>query len=171
MKKYFLIVFCVLIFALPMIAAAAEGPVLTPEIEAAMLDAYCATSNVDPEVYELQIEYYGEYDGCYVGFIYGGPDGYPDAELTVTLAGVAFVFPDYQQLLVCKDGQALNLDKAYEAEWLSDEAVQQLWNYYTNGIYDENPDTGDGRVLPAVAAAAVSCIALAYLPVFRRKRV
>ena len=112
--------------------------------------------------YDLKVEYYGEYDGCSVGFIHGGPFAYPDAVLTVTLAGLDFVFPTYQQLIVCKEGQALNLNDAYAACWLSDEAVAQLWNDYTYGVRDENPGTEDGIGMP-VAALIVSSMALISL--------
>ena len=125
----------------------------------------------------MQVEYYGQYDGCYVGFIRNSFFGYPEAELTVRVAGLDFFYSDYQQLTVCKDGQALDLDEAYEAGWLSDEEVQRLWNYYTNdiyeenpnGIYDENPDTGDGILVP-VAMLVTSGVAL-LATIGRKKRI
>lgn len=100
------------------------------------------------EASNMNIEYYGEYDGCYVGFIDVPGKGYAEVALTVTIAGVDFSFSDTHQLTVCKDGVAKNLDKAYEAGWLSDGEVQRLWNAYTNGIFDENPDTSDSVWMP-----------------------
>ena len=111
-------------------------------------------------------EYYGEYDGCHVAFIYGGPFNYPAEEMLYTIGGYTFRYPDHHQLDVYKDGQMMNLEKAYEAGWLSDAAVARLWNYYTNGVY-ENPNTGDGVWMPVALLMASGA---ALLMIISRKR-
>ncbi len=166
MKRLAFIFICWMVLLIPVSAVSIAAPVLTPEVESAMMDAFCNTYELDPDSFELKVEYYGWYDGCHVGFIDGGPFMYPTAERTVTIAGLDFVFPDYQQLMVCKDGAVKNLDNAYAAGWLSDVEVQRLWNYYTNGIYEENPNTGDEVWMPVMLLVA-SGAALLIL-IFRR---
>lgn len=86
--------------------------------------------------YVPEIEYYGEYDGCHVGFVKSGCLTYAAVLTTDRIAGKEFQYPDTQTLEVYKDGKLLTLTAAYDAGWLSDEAVARLWNYYTNGIYE-----------------------------------
>lgn len=117
----------------------------------------------------MRIEYYGEYDGCHIGFINGGPSDYAQAECTITIAGMDFWFPDSQPLMVYRDGQMVELQSAYDMGWLSDREVERLWNYYTNGIYEDNPHTGDGILMPVVLLMTSSTGLCVFC--FRKKRV
>lgn len=121
------------------------------------------------DCYDLEVEYYGEYDGCHIGFINGGPSDYAQAECTITIAGMDFWFPDYQPLMVYRDGQMVELQSAYDMGWLSDREVERLWNYYTNGIYEDNPHTGDGILMPVVLLMTSSTGLCVFS--FRKKRV
>ena len=116
----------------------------------------------------LNVEYLGEYDGCHVGFLNGGPFHYTTEEMLYTIGGYTFLYPDSHQLDVYKDGQMMSLEKAYASGWLSDAAVGRLWNDYIVVYYDGvNPHSGDEVWIPA-ALLIVSGAAL--LMVVSRKR-
>ena len=121
------------------------------------------------DCYDLEVEYYGMYDGCHIGFINGGPIYYQQEERSLTVAGMDFWFPDAQSLMVYRDGLMVELHSAYDIGWLCDGEVQRLWNYYTNGIYEENPNTGDGIFLP-VALQITSGVALLMVVAHKRRR-
>lgn len=100
------------------------------------------------DAYAMDIEYFGEYDGCHVAFVNSGLFAYADSVLETDVAGYTFWYPCIRELDVYKYGEYASLSDAYEAGWLSDEAVGRRWDYYTNGIY-EVPKTGDAVQLPA----------------------
>ena len=88
---------------------------------------------------ELSIRSFGQHEGCWVFFM-DGPFDYPSMEDTEEVAGKEFWYPSTQKLLVYRDGTILKLADAYEAGWLSDDGVAQLWEVYSTG----NPKNGDG---------------------------
>ena len=116
----------------------------------------------------MKVRYLGYYDDCYVGFVDCPMFDYAAVETVVTVGGFDFVYPNAQQLLVCRDGEIIDLSDAYEAGWLSDSAVARLWNYYTNGVYEGNPNTDDG-VWSLVTLLMSSGAALMMLVVCKRK--
>ena len=134
------VVIMAMAFAVP--AAAVEY-----EIPADIAQQIKETYAVDTEYAadELSIRSFGQYEGCWV-FFTDGPFDYPSMEDTEEVSGLEFWYPSTQKLLVYRDGTILKLADAYEAGWLTDGAVAQLWQFYSDG----NPKTGDG-----VGAAAV----------------
>ena len=139
------------------------APDLLEEVALAIKNAYADQYAKDGcQAEELTLRYFGEYDGCHVAFIDGGPFDYTPMEAQDMVGGFPFDYVNGQKLEVYKDGQFLTLTKAFEAGWLSEETVGRLWNYYTNGIY-ELPKTGDAVLLPALWMLLSSAAALPLL--------
>lgn len=130
----------VLILPLRVSAVEMEMP---PEVEGQIKETYATGEEYTAD--ELSIRSFGQYEGCWVFFM-DGPFDYPSMEDTEEVSGLEFWYPSAQKLLVYRDGTILKLADAYEAGWLTDGAVAQLWQVYSDG----NPKTGDG-----VGAAAV----------------
>lgn len=149
-----------LLLVMPLGVLAQEAPALPGEVEQGMKQAFVQAYGGSEEL--LKIEYYGEYDGCHVGFVVDTDSSYADAETVETVAGCDFVYPYVTTLYVYRDGQLQKLADAFASGWLSAEAVQRLWNYYANGVYESNPQTGDASVLPLVmltlSAAALPAV-------------
>ena len=78
---------------------------------------------------DLSIRYYGCYEGAHICFIDGIYEYSPMIKEEV-LSGLAFRYPSSQKLMVYKDGDILELKTAYEAGWLSTDALSQLLEYY-----------------------------------------
>ena len=112
-----------------------------------LTSSHILTICVRHDAYGLDIEYFGEYDGCHVAFVNSGLYAYADMISEIEVAGYTFWYPCIREMDVYKDGEYASLSDAYELGWLSDKVVGRLWNYYTNGIY-EVPKTGDGFLLP-----------------------
>ena len=121
---------------------------------------------VNHDAYIMDVEYFGEYDGCHVAFINSGLYAYATEATEIDIAGYTFWYPYIRELDVYKDGEFKRLSEAYKAGWLTDESVALLWNYYTNGLY-EAPKTGDpfGMVLVMLLFSGAGLAALT----FRRK--
>lgn len=117
--------------------------------------------------YIMDVEYFGEYDGCHVAFINSGLYAYAATSTDVNVGGYTFHYSCLRELDVYKDGEFKRLSEAYKAGWLTDESVALLWNYYTNGLH-EAPKTGDRILLPAVMLL-FSGISLAVLTVHRKR--
>ena len=119
----------------------------------------------------LTVRFFGEYEGVYIVFVDGGRD-YTPTETLENIGGYQFQYPTTQVLLAYNPeetaGSLRPLSQAYEAGWLSDSAVARLWNYYTNGVYEGNPNTDDG-VWSLVTLLMSSGAALMMLAVYKRK--
>lgn len=122
---------------------------------------------VNHDAYIMDVEYFGEYDGCHAAFVNSGLYMYATEETEIDIAGYTFWYPCIRELDVYKDGEFKRLSEAYKAGWLTDESVGLLWNYYTNGTY-EAPKTGDQFGM-AMVMLLFSGAGLAVLT-FRRKR-
>lgn len=151
----------ILVLVIPVSVLAAELPELDPEVEQAFKEAYAEGQYFGPE--ELSLRYLGEYDGCHIAFV-DGPFSFTCEEWSEVVAGYEFWHGSGQWFSVYRDGKVTTLEGAYEAGWLSEEAVGRFWNYRTNDVY-ENPKTGDG----ILAVVAVMTLCGATLVALRRK--
>jgi hypothetical protein len=111
-------------------------PTLSPELEERIMDGYVVYMNEknDWEYYRESIwglHYYGQYNGCEVVFLY--THGIENATSTsVPVAGYIFDIygSNYQALAVYKDTRVLDIVDAYEAGWLTDKNVGEIWQIY-----------------------------------------
>lgn len=67
--------------------------------------------------------YYGTINGCIVAF---GVPGQIDATRYITVAGCTFRYGSSFKIFVYRDGEACELEEAYEQEWLTEEHIQKL---------------------------------------------
>lgn len=100
-----------------------EGAVVEEAIKTAYYQKYQQDGCL---MEDLSVRYYGEYDGCHVAFIDGGPYDYRTVLTEDVIAGYTFTYNNSHKLDVYRDGEILTLAEAYEAGWLTEEAVAQL---------------------------------------------
>lgn len=164
MKKICLFVLAVMILMLilPAGVLAAQMPEIDPKVEQAFKEAYMAVDD-DYAPEELSLRYYGQYDGCHVAFV-DGPFDFPSVEWSEVVAGYEFSYSSGQRLWVLRDKEIESLTGAYEAGWLSEDAVDQLYSDYSSAA---NPKTGDGISRP-LAILMVSVLGLSAL-VWRKR--
>lgn len=104
-----------------------KAPYTAVEMEQRMRIDYCIyAEGTNAWVYD--IGYYGTYNGCEVVFV--NKNVMTIAVISrVDVNGLRFEFPSpAAALYVYKDSQFLRIDEAYEAEWITAEDVQDIWN-------------------------------------------
>lgn len=101
-------------------------PVLSPELDQLLREnvvAFSGDKDRDPAGIEFH-RYFGVYSGCEVIYVAGGAN---DAIREVWIGDFLFTFPSSLPLLVHKDGEFLAIEYAYDAGWLSDYDVADVW--------------------------------------------
>lgn len=93
----------------------------------------------------LSMRYYGEFEGCYVGFIDG--DGSSIIEYSPGSCGYIgpyrFEYKTDQRLMVYKNGAFLDLYNAHNQKWLSDEAVGQIYEIFQQRYHGVTIEDGE----------------------------
>lgn len=116
-------VICVIVMLIAALAGCAKEP---EDPQQAMKEAYAKQYIVDGcKAEDLSVDYFGEYEGCHVGYI-GGFFAYTTALEYEEIGSVKFCFPSSDRPWVYRDGKLMQLSAAYEAGWLSDEAIGQI---------------------------------------------
>ena len=124
MKKPICIVF---IFVLMLITLGGCGK--AKDGRELMAEAYAA--NHDCKAKDVKVEYYGEFEDCHVGMVYGPGVYYAQAVLEEQVGDTVFRYSQQHSLSVCRDGKLMGLKEAYEAGWLSQETVDQIYAAWT----------------------------------------
>lgn len=78
---------------------------------------------------DLQVVYYGDYDGAHVGFI-NGILHYTMAFCSETVGSLTFHYSTGQKLLVYFDGELMRLGEAYDRGILTDDGLAELHRAY-----------------------------------------
>lgn len=81
-------------------------------------------------------KYYGTYNDCdvvLIDFVI-----FHDFEREVTIAGYKFIFSDYRETEVYRNGEFKSLKDAYSSDWLSKEDIKAIHYYHTNDAYIED---------------------------------
>ncbi|MBE6976054.1 MAG: hypothetical protein E7439_02515 [Ruminococcaceae bacterium] len=111
--------------------AGESEPKSPPAYEQEMKEAYQRQFVTDGSCTEkdLSVDYYGTYEGVYIGFV-NGPWEYPAVVERETIGETEFVYASSQRLMACKDGQMLPLKDAYTSGWLTDDGIKDVLAYY-----------------------------------------
>lgn len=95
----------------------------------AMIQAYIKLHDLqNEEANDISVEYLGCFEEAHVGLL-GGiviSPAFEDDEI----GGLMFSYPDSGKLQVYLDGEIKELSEAYNAGWLSDEALEDIWEKY-----------------------------------------
>ena len=76
------------------------------------------------------LSFYGEYSGAYAVFLSGAPVGYPQAEFTLQVNGLPFIFASYHTMDIYCDGELYGLSEAFDGGILSEADLQALYEAY-----------------------------------------
>lgn len=106
-------------------------------------------------------KYYGTYNNCDVVLLDFGI--FHDFDKEIEIAGYSFVFSDWRETEVYRNGEFKSLKDAYSSGWLSKEDIKAIHYYHTNDAYIEDIYTP----LSAIPEAKVAVLKNRYLNFYK----
>ena len=78
---------------------------------------------------DVWVEYFGCFENVHIGMMWGDLSVSP-ASHTEEIGGFEFKYFDRRSLQAYKNGKIMDLKEAYEKGWLSDAALEDIWEKY-----------------------------------------